>query len=265
MNIREYVEGLGLRDGESYRGNCPECRGKKTFTAYNDYGTLKYNCFKLVCKVGGTYNTDMTAAEIMMRLSPRQEEPEKEVETMEIPAYMVQPNTEHAEFHRFVKRWGLPTSDLMYDLVQQRVVFPIRHKGRIIDAVGRAVGIRQQPKWYRYTGKAGYYTCGTGSTALIVEDVVSAIVAVQEVPNITAIAILGTSLTPKHMEKISEYDNIIIALDPDAVYKTIEYRREIELWTGINTTAMNVSDDIKYRRPEDITKLKRLTVVGYEE
>jgi hypothetical protein len=153
----------------------------------------------------------------------------------------------------------------MYDLVQQRVVFPIRHKGRIIDAVGRAVGIRQQPKWYRYTGKAGYYTCGTGSTALIVEDVVSAIVAVQEVPNITAIAILGTSLTPKHMEKISEYDNIIIALDPDAVYKTIEYRREIELWTGINTTAMNVSDDIKYRRPEDITELKRLTVVGYKE
>jgi hypothetical protein len=67
------------------------------------------------------------------------------------------------------------------------------------------------------------------------------------------------------MEKISEYDNIIIALDPDAVYKTIEYRREIELWTGINTTAMNVSDDIKYRRPEDITELKRLTVVGYKE
>ena len=35
---------------------------------------------------------------------------------------------------------GLNTNDLFYDVGQERVVFPIYYKGRIIDAVGRAVG-----------------------------------------------------------------------------------------------------------------------------
>jgi len=71
-------------------------------------------------------------------------------------------------------------------------------------------------------------------------------------------AILGTTMNPKHFAKLGEYDKIIIALDPDAVGKTIEYRREIELWTGVKVTAMNLSDDIKYRMQEDLDKLKEL-------
>ena len=92
--------------------------------------------------------------------------------------------------------------------------------------MGRAVGKKQQPKWYRYTGEADYYTVGNGKTLLIVEDVLSAIIATQELPYITAMAILGTSLSPKHMEKIQEYSRVIIALDPDAIGKTVEYRRD---------------------------------------
>ena len=146
----------------------------------------------------------------------------------------------------------------MYDVKDERVVFPIKHGGRIVDAVGRAVGKKQNPKWYRYTGEADYYTIGTGSTLLIVEDVVSAVIAVQEMPYITSMAILGTSMNPKHFEKIGEYDKVIIALDPDAIGKTVEYRREIELWTGRKTTAMNLQDDIKYKMEEDLDKLKEL-------
>ena len=117
-------------------------------------------------------------------------------------------------------------------------------------------GIISKPQ--RYTGEADYYTIGTGSTLLIVEDVVSAVIAVQEMPYITAMAILGTSMNPKHFEKIGEYDKVIIALDPDAIGKTVEYRREIELWTGRKTTAMNLQDDIKYKMEEDLEKLKEL-------
>ena len=86
----------------------------------------------------------------------------------------------------------------------------------------------------------------------------SAVVATQELPYVTAMAILGTSMNPKHFEKIGEYDKVIIALDPDAIGKTVEYRREIELWTGRKTTAMNLMDDIKYRMEEDLEKLKEL-------
>ena len=262
-NIRQFVNDLGLKDGERYRGDCPECRGRNTFTATNELGDIKYNCFKLGCTVGGIYGTDMTAAEIHRRMEQQQlqrayTDINKEKDTMEIPEYVVTPKASHTKYQRYVRRWGIAIGDTMYDVKDERVVFPIRDGGRIVDAVGRAVGKKQHPKWYRYTGEADYYTIGIGKTLLIVEDVVSAVVAAQELPYITAMAILGTSMNPHHFEKIGEYDKVIIALDPDAIGKTVEYRREIELWTGRKTTAMNLIDDIKYREYEDMEKLKEL-------
>ena len=262
-SIRQFVTDLRLKESDRYRGDCPECRGKNTFTATNELGDIKYNCFKLGCTVGGIHGTDMTAAEIHRRLEEQQLQRaytniKKEKDTMEIPEYVVTPKASHTKYQRYIKRWGIAIGDTMYDVKDERVVFPIKHDGRIIDAVGRAVGKKQHPKWYRYTGEADYYTIGNAKTLLIVEDVVSAIVAFQEIPYVTAMAILGTSLSPKHMEKIGEYDKIIIALDPDAIGKTVEYRREIELWTGNKTVAMNLIDDIKYREYEDMDKLKEL-------
>ena len=262
-SIRQFVIDLRLKESDRYRGDCPECRGKNTFTATNMLGDIKYNCFKLGCTVGGIHGTDMTAAEIHRRLEEQQLQRaytniKKEKDTMEIPEYVVTPKASHTKYQRYIKRWGIAIGDTMYDVKDERVVFPIKHDGRIVDAVGRAVGKKQHPKWYRYTGEADYYTIGEAKTLLIVEDVVSAIVAFQEIPYVTAMAILGTSLSPKHMEKIGEYDKVIIALDPDAIGKTVEYRREIELWTGNKTVAMNLIDDIKYREYEDMDKLKEL-------
>ena len=262
-SIRQFVIDLGLKESDRYRGDCPECRGKNTFTATNILGDIKYNCFKLGCTVGGIHGTDMTAAEIHRRLEEQQLQRaytniKKEKDTMEIPEYVVTPKASHTKYQRYIKRWGIAIGDTMYDVKDERVVFPIKQDGRIIDAVGRAVGKKQHPKWYRYTGEADYYTIGEAKTLLIVEDVVSAIVAFQEIPYVTAMAILGTSLSPKHMEKIGEYDKVIIALDPDAIGKTVEYPREIELWTGNKTVAMNLIDDIKYREYEDMDKLKEL-------
>jgi len=240
-----------------YRGNCPFCGGRNTFTATISTGVLQYNCYKLGCDVGGRFDTDMTAAEIRRHMNP---EPEIKAEapTMEIPEYVVYPDgqDQFSRLHRFMRRWGISQRDVMYDVKAERVVFPIKKDGRIIDAIGRAVGPNTYPKWYRYTGLADYFTIGDGRTLLVVEDVISSIVAWQEFPNITAMAILGTQLTAAHMEKISEYDKIIVALDPDAVSKTLEYKRVIESWTGIKSIAFKLEDDIKYRVDADIENLK---------
>ncbi len=90
----------------------------------------------------------------------------------------------------------------------------------------------------------------------MVEDVGSAIVAYQELSKVTWMAILCTTMNHKHFAKIGEYERSVIALDPDATGKTIEYRREIQLWTGKDAMAMSLSDDIKYRMPEDMEKLQ---------
>jgi len=243
----------------NWRGNCPFCGGKNTFTANIDTGVLRYNCYKLGCDVGGQFDTDMTAAEIRRHMNP---EPviKAEAQTMEIPEYMVYPTAqdEFGRLWRFMRRWGISSRDIMYDVKSERAVFPIKKDGRIIDAIGRAIGPNTYPKWYRYTGLADYFTIGEGRTLLVVEDVISSIVAWQEFPNITAMAILGTQLTAAHMEKISEYDKIVVALDPDAMSKTLEYKRVIESWTGIKAIAFKLEDDIKYRLDNDIEKLKEV-------
>jgi len=256
MSIRRYVETVEIKDGESRRMNCPSCFAKNTFTITKEMGQIKYNCYKLDCSVKGIYNGEMTAIEVKHLLNRQDHlEKAKDAETMEIPEYLVQPSAEHDKFHRFVRRWGIASRGLLYDVKDQRVVFPIHYKGRIIDANGRAVG-GKIPKWYRYTGKADYYLVGSGNTLLVVEDCVSAIVAQQELPSVTAMAILGTSLTSNHMSKIGEYSRVIVALDPDAAHKTLQFKREIDLWTGAKAKAFRLDDDIKYRLDGDLDRLK---------
>jgi hypothetical protein len=96
----------------------------------------------------------MTAAEIMALMRQKEEQRKPEKETMEIPVYVVQPTNMHEKFNRFIRRHRIGIAGLMYDVKDERVVFPIKHKGRIIDAIGRAVGKKKHPKWYRYTGAA---------------------------------------------------------------------------------------------------------------
>ena len=254
---RDYAEDLTAQG--DYRGNCPVCGGRNTYTATLSSGSLIWNCYKMDCHVSGIHDVDRTAEDIMKLMSKTVKQTrQQEADTMEIPVYVVKPTEVHSKYARFIRRYGLAINNLLYDVKDERVVFPILHKGRIIDAIGRAVGKKSFPKWYRYSGAANYFTMGEGKTLLIVEDVISAVVAWQEFPAITSMAILGTQLTTNHLEKIRDYDKVIIALDPDAANKTIQYRREIEQWTGIKTMALSLRDDIKYRVEEDITKMQEL-------
>ena len=256
-NASKYISMLDIAEGGSHRGNCPVCNGSNTFTVNKQLGILQYNCYKLGCNARGYYHETLSAQDIRTLLRGKEEPVYQEPETMEIPLYVVQPSAEHTKFHDYVRRFRLNPSSLLYDIKDERVVFPILYKGRVIDAAGRAVG-GKQPKWYRYTGKASYYMRGTSKTLLIVEDCVSAMVAQLEVPSLSAMAILGTSLSAAHYEKIAEYDRVIVALDPDAAHKTLQYTREIAAWTGLPTTALRLDDDIKYRLDDDLDKLKEV-------
>jgi hypothetical protein len=234
-NIRAFLDSLDLADQQSRRMNCPSCHSKNTFSALNDGGSIVYNCFKLNCSLTGAYHTGMTAQEIRLRL-----------------AKVAKPDPTDPD------RWEIPSDTLMYDVKDKRVVFPIFYKGRMIDAIGRSLADKQ-PKWLRYTGVADYYVVGNSKTIVLVEDTLSAMIATQLVGGLSAMAILGTSLTDKHMAKLGEYNFIIVALDPDAAHKTLIYKKEIESWTGLDTIALRLDDDIKYKVSSDIEKLRVLT------
>jgi hypothetical protein len=60
-NIKNYVEGLDIKEGLQFRSNCPSCGGKNTFTATREDGVVVYNCYKLGCGVRGASVTGLTA------------------------------------------------------------------------------------------------------------------------------------------------------------------------------------------------------------
>lgn len=251
MSMNKYIEDLDLGEGDTVRGDCPDCGGKNTFTANKSGGAVLYNCYKLGCKISGVHTVGMTAADIQARMQEvEQDKPKPKVEIMELPEYVVRSGS---GLDAFRDKWDLWDQGLMYDLKDKRAVFPIFINNVLIDAVGRALA-GAEPKWLRYTGKANYFIGGTGKTVVVVEDVISAITVAKL--GFTGMAILGTSLSVAHMEQLGNYYKVIVALDPDAAHKTLRFRQEIEAWTGATTIALRLDDDIKYRVESDIEKLK---------
>jgi hypothetical protein len=249
--MHKYIEDLDLGEGDTVRGDCPDCGGKNTFTANKSGGAVLYNCYKLGCKISGVHTVGMTAADIQARMQEvEQDKPKPKVEIMELPEYVVRSGS---GLDAFRDKWDLWDQGLMYDLKDRRAVFPIFINNVLIDAVGRALA-GAEPKWLRYTGKANYFIGGTGKTVVVVEDVISAITVAKL--GFTGMAILGTSLSVAHMEQLGNYSQVIVALDPDAAHKTLRFRQEIEAWTGVGTIALRLDDDIKYRVESDIEQLK---------
>ena len=259
MNIREFVLSYELPDEGTTRVDCPKCNSKKTLSISNEDGVILYHCYKLRCNAKGAVHQGLTAHEIYNKIHKQNAVYNDEAtELWIVPEYVVKPTLEHGLVTKFRDQWNLHDAELLYDVKDKRAVFPIRENGRLIDATGRSLngGV---PKWYRYTGNAVVYTAckgGTNGRVVIVEDAISAYTICSAWQNVTGMAILGTSLSVKHMEHIQDYDKVIVALDPDASHKNLQYRKEIHSWTGRHTIAMRLQDDIKYKKEADIQTLE---------
>jgi hypothetical protein len=260
MNVREFVLDLGLTDGQSVRCACPVCHSSNDFSVSNIDGLILYRCYKLSCHTSSAIPISLSVAEIQERLRNRDVElsKKKASDLWVIPEYVIAPSQNNKALQTFIDRWDLHDVEILFDVKDKRAVFPIRSNNSLIDATGRSLdgGI---PKWFRYTGNAPVYTSCRGKpngTVVIVEDVISANTICSVCPNVTGMAILGTTLSSSHIEYIQDFVRIIVALDPDATHKTLKYKREIESWTDRHTIAMRLQDDIKYKTEADIQKLE---------
>ena len=70
---------------------------------------------------------------------------------------------------------------------------------------------------------------------------------------------LGTSLSEGHKRFLSQFSTAIIALDPDALPKTLQFTKELRGYVD-NVRALRLTDDLKYRNSNDIEKLTALGV-----
>ena len=262
MYAQKFVDTLDLAVGETYRGDCPSCRGKNTFTASNDNGNILYNCYKNSCDISGSSRRNVDASTIKSILAgvhAPESYSEQDLCPLTLPPYVVPYETVDTPIDpTFLDRYMIDELDhIYYDVRQDRVVFPVlknTYSTVIYDAVGRALTNRQ-PKWLRYGPSPLPYIHGwTYKYAVVVEDAISAYVVGDHFGDVChGVALLGTQLTEYHKWYIKNtFDNVIVALDPDARDKTIKIAKEL------NGKALNIKDDLKYKGTEDFFRLAEM-------
>ena len=249
INIYEYVKQLNVENGTSQRMTCPMCKSYKTFTVTNNMGSLLWNCYKASCNVKGKSRVHLSAEDIRNMRNVSQV-----VTSFEMPEYITPRKHQIVDW---CNKWGLDVDalELQYDVKENRVVFPIKDNGRIVDATGRSI-LNRLPKWKRYGSSDLPFSFGCGSIAIVVEDCISAGVIGSDV--YVGVAVLGTSLLDSHKTFLSQFSTAIIALDPDALPKSFAFAKELRSHVK-DVKILRLKDDLKYRKKEDLDNLKLLT------
>ena len=248
-NIYNTISDMDIPNGSTKRMDCPNCGGYKTFTVTNNMGSLVWNCYKASCTLKGGTRVHLSVDDIRSGFSGAEKFAE---EAFELPSYIV-PHRKTNDVLQFCCSYQLDPNELgvLYDVKEDRVVFPISHNGKLVDATGRALG-KRLPKWKRY-GKSGLpFSHGCGKVAVVVEDCVSA--AVVGGKSFVGVAILGTSLQESHKGYLTQFSTAVIALDPDALPKTMIMAKELRGHVN-DVRVLRLNDDLKYRNPEDMEKL----------
>ena len=251
---------MHLVNGETKRTNCPVCGGVKTFTATNNMGQLMWNCYKAGCSVSGGTRVHLSSDDIRKSLGTIADE--TQAVTFQKPEWIVRDLDAVTEY---CIDWDIdPISlGLLYDVREHRVVFPVVHNNIMVDATGRALG-KKLPKWKRYGKNPLPYVYGHGKTGVVVEDCVSAAIVgatgssgCSESDVYVGVAVLGTSLSEVHKQYLSRFTTVIIALDPDALPKTLQFAKELRGYVD-NVKVLRLTDDLKYRNPTDFKNLQHL-------
>ena len=250
--INQHISNLNLQLEERYRGNCPVCNGRNTFTVTRTLTGILYNCYKAGCNLGGTSPTTVTVADILNKSKT------KVLKTFSLPSYVIRGRD---EVILWANKYNLDHSaiTLYYDVRENRIVFPVFYDNNIVDATGRALRKEHNPKWKRYGTSSYAYTVGTGTIAVLVEDCISAAVITTEEPNCTGVALMGTALLPDHVAQLNSFSAVIVALDPDAAKKTLQFTSELKgLLSHKNIFALKLEDDLKYAKERDIIRVKEI-------
>ena len=252
MNINNIINDLSLVSGETRRMTCPSCNTKNTFTVTNDMGSIVWNCYRASCSTSGGTRQSLTADDIRKSLGFVAEE--THVATFVKPDWFVR---DYKKIASFCDQWQLDAQGLglLYDVREHRVVFPVVHAGNMVDATGRSLG-KRIPKWKRYGKSHLPYVSGHGKTAVVVEDCISAAV-VGDSGVYVGVAVLGTSLSTGHKDYLSQFSTAIVALDPDALPKTIKFAKELRTYVP-NVKVLRLTDDLKYQQPTDMANLSTL-------
>jgi hypothetical protein len=255
MTINQFLDTLSVPTGVTLRYDCPACGGGKTLAVTNDYGNLKWQCFRASCKTRGQTQVSRTPEDLKAQLLRVPEEDK----TLILPEYFTSVLGDEEAVNYLRKNhcsfaYNNKLVEFKFDPRQRRVVFLIKDQGRVIDAAGRALDRKTKPKWHRYGRSKHPFICGNSDVAALVEDGASAC-AVS--PVVTGVALLGTSLQDSFLSPLRRFSKVYICLDKDASKESIAMHRVLSYY--VDTEVRLLDDDLKYLQPSEIRKTLKLS------
>jgi DNA primase len=208
-------------------------------------------CFHADCNVKGRTGITLTKDFAKHALSRKEKPtPAPDTSVFQIPDTFVSlsRNLDAELYVRSVNAYDAYLSgraDIQYDFKRNRVVYMVKDGRRIVDAAGRAIDGRK-PKWYRYGNSKLPFVCGTHRTGFVVEDCASAC-AISRI--CSGIALLGTNLLPEHIDLLTQYEKINIALDKDATDKALDMVRTLH--NRVPTKLVILKQDLKNMKGDE--------------
>lgn len=246
-----------------YRGSCPICFHKNTFSALLlDGNVVIYRCFSASCKVKGRLNDNTLSIDTIRNEHNINRMVHNNVQHKNyvIPDHFTSP-LQNPKCLAFIKRWDLLEEyckglELYYDPRQERLVFPLRdQQGGLKGAVGRLLYFSNSPRWFVYSRQDGCPYSLFRSTfldAILVEDAISAIRA----SNIACgVAILGTNIPINMYKFLQSFNKLFIALDDDATGSAIRLQKDLSLIKP--TFILPLKKDLKYYNTFELQELKK--------
>jgi hypothetical protein len=255
FEISQTLKNIRLKDGETLRINCPFCGGSNTFTITRKDGARVWNCYKASCTASGGSGDTRSLDSLKNRLKAPLGPINGTIRINPSPVPRIVSGIEnHPDVIEYLESvHSLPAilrglAQASYAPKENRVLF-WTNEGR--GAVGRALDGRK-PKWKVYGDATGLFKCGTGPTAVVVEDAASAC-AVGILEGYTGVALLGTHLDGLKKRQLMSFDRVIFCLDNDASRKSISLVRKLEAY--VPTTIRFLRDDIKWMPTEKVKEL----------
>jgi hypothetical protein len=236
---------------DNWRGDCLDCGGKNTLSISNVMGEIKWFCFKAHCKTKGRGDVRRTIDEIIE--SMRGKDREFIIIPFETPSHFTDMNStpRSIRFFNFLTAIGMKDRvECRYDPKQDRAVFLIKRGPHVVDAIGRSLN-RAPPKWFKYGHSGQSFMLNGRDTCVVVEDIPSAITV--GAAGYTSMALLGTNLTTLDIKDLMRYNNIIVALDPDAHSRGVAMAARLDAYS--NARAILIPDDLKYYSPDKVREI----------
>jgi len=239
----QIIQTIPIKEGERRIITCPICYGSKKMSIAKADGQLMWNCFRASCNAKGIHSGRRSLQSTKDYMSRKTTS-----KGLGRPVPLITTSVENyapaVNYLKLNNAWEAYQNNLIvvrYDPATSRILF--MQDGGAVGRLLKGFG----PKWLTYGSIKCGITVGTGSTVVLVEDVLSAC-SVSRIEGYVGLAMLGTKITTNIFVTLSRYTKAYLVLDKDASASAIYQGRKF----GNSIKVRLTKCDLKLNTPSQI-------------